>query len=231
MAVKSSKLKTSKKQKPDKRKSPPKKRKSVTSKTNNNNVKSTQQGLVNQAAKTGNQTTVVRINNALAKASARVNRRYTGIPKTPTPNAQPSIGIAPAFNIQFPSMGANYDNGMREVNGMINDIINEFHRLNPNAAYVPPPPPPAPPGAGAVAAVPPPPMSEHPDVVYDEPAGVAGLAAMSIGPPAAPSVHTEPVAEAMDIDNEIPVPAVPEAPPIPQAPQDPLHVAVIRRFL
>jgi hypothetical protein len=77
-------------------------------------VRTTQQGLVNQAAQTGNQTTVVRINNALAKASARVNRRYAGIPKTATP-AQPSIGIAPAFNIQFPSIGANYDNGMREV--------------------------------------------------------------------------------------------------------------------
>jgi hypothetical protein len=107
MAVKSSKPKTSKKQKPEKKSSPPKKRKSITSKTNNNNVKSTQQGLVNQAAQTGNQTTVVRINNALAKASARVNRRYAGIPKPPIQYAQPSIGIAPAFNIQFPSMGAN----------------------------------------------------------------------------------------------------------------------------
>jgi hypothetical protein len=238
MAVKSSKPKTSKKQKPEKKSSPPKKRKSVTSKTNNNNVRTTQQGLVNQTAKTGNQTTVVRINNALAKASARVHRRYAGIPKPPIQYAQPSIGIAPAFNIQFPSMGENYDNGMREVNGMRNDIINEFRRLNPNAACVPPPPPPAPPGAPVVAAVPPPPMSEHPDIVYDEneaaPAapvapsnagsagGGGGSAAMSIVPPAAPpSVHTEPVAEAMDIDNEIPVPG---APPIPQAPQDPLHV-------
>jgi hypothetical protein len=223
MAVKSSKPKTSKKQKLEKKSSPPKKRKSVTSKTNTNNVRTTQQGLVNQAAKTGNQTTVIRINNALAKASARLHRRYAGIPKPPIQYAQPSIGIAPACNIQFPPMGANYDNDMREVNGMRDDIINEFRRLNPNAAYVPPPPP-APPGAGAVAAVPPPPMSEHPDVVYDEPGGVADSAAMSIELPAAPSVHTEPVAEAMDIDNEIPVPAVPEAPPIPQAPQDPLHV-------
>jgi hypothetical protein len=135
LAVKSSKPKTSKKQKPEKRNSPPKKRKSVTSKTNNNNVrtKNLQQRLINQAAQTGNQTTVDRINNALAKASARVNRRYAGIPKIATP-AQPSIGIAPAFNIQFSSMGADYDNGMREVNGMRNDIINEFRRLNPNAA-------------------------------------------------------------------------------------------------
>jgi hypothetical protein len=230
MAVKLSKPKTSKKQKPEKKNSQPKKRKPVPSKTNNNNVKTTQQGLVNQAAKTGNQTTVVRINNALAKASARVNRRYAGIPKPPIQYAQPSIGIAPAFNIQFPSMGAKYDNGMREVNGMRNDIINEFRRLNPQAVYAPPPPPPAPPGAGAVAAAPPP-MSVHPDAVYEEPvpaapsnAGApqsnAGSAAMSIVPPAAPpSVHTEPGAEAMDIDNEIP-----GAPPIPQAPQDPLHV-------
>jgi hypothetical protein len=67
MAVKPSKPKTSKKQKPEKKSS---KRKSVISKANNNNVRTTQQGLVNQAAKTGNQTTVVRINNALAKASA-----------------------------------------------------------------------------------------------------------------------------------------------------------------
>jgi hypothetical protein len=248
MAVKSSKPKTSKKQPSRKQKPQPKRRKSVTSKTNYNNVKTTQQGLINQAAKTGNQTTVVRINNAVAKASARVNRRYAGIPKTPTP--QPSIGIAPAFNIQFPSMGANYDNGMREVNGMRNDIMNEFRRLNPNAAYAPPPPPPAPPGAPAigVAGIPPPPMSEHPDVVYEEnraapappPAnagpppsnagsavpeggGGGGSAAMSIVPPTAPpSVHTEPIAEAMDIDNEVPVPGA--VPNIPQAPQDPLHV-------
>jgi hypothetical protein len=81
MAVKPSKPKTSKKQKPEKKSSQPNKRKSVTSKTNNHNVKSTQQGLVNQAAQTGNQTTVVRINNALAKASARVNRRYAGFLK------------------------------------------------------------------------------------------------------------------------------------------------------
>jgi hypothetical protein len=205
MAVKLSKSKTSKKQKPEKKNAPPKKRKPVPSKTNNNNVKTTQQGLVNQAAKTGNQTKVVRINNALAKASARVNRRYAGIPKTPTPYTQPSIGIAPAFNIQFPSLGANYDNGMREVNGMRNDIINKFRRLNPQAVYAPPPPPP---GAGAVAAGPPP-MSVHPDAVYEEPVPV---------PPAPPSVHTEPGAEAMDIDNEIP------GAPLPQAPQDPLHV-------
>jgi hypothetical protein len=235
MAVKPSKPKTSKKQKPEKKSSPPKKRKSVTSKTNTNHVRTTQQGLVNQAAKTGNQTTVVRIINALAKASARVNRRYAGIPKTPTPYAQPSIGIAPAFNIQFPSMGANYDNGMREVNGMRNDIINEFRRLNPNAAYAPPPPPPAPPGApamGAVAAAPPP-MSEHPDAVYEENAGGAGSAAMSIDP----SVQTEPEApvapaaeaEAMDIDPigdpEVPAPVeVPEPVVVPPAPQDPFHV-------
>jgi hypothetical protein len=240
MAVKSSKPKTSKKQKPEKKSSPPKKRKSVTSKTNNNNVRTTQQGLVNQAAKTGNQTTVVRINNALAKANARVNRRYAGIPKTPTPYAQPSIGIAPAFNIQFPSMGANYDNGMREVHGMRNDIINEFRRLNPNAAYAARPPPPAPPGAGAVAGAPPP-MSEHPDAVYEEPAGVAGSAAPSNAGSAGggggsaamsidPLVHTEPVApaaeaEAMDIDPEVPAPVeVPEAPVVPPAPQDPFHV-------
>jgi hypothetical protein len=249
MAVEPSKPKTSKKQKPEKKSSPPKKRKSVTSKTNDNNVKTTQQGLLNQAAKTGNQTSVVRINNALAKASARVNRRYAGITKTPTPSAQPSIGIAPAFNIQFSSMGANYDNGMREVNGMRNNIINEFRRLNPNAAYAPPPPPPAPPGAGAVAAAPPP-MSEHPDAVYEEnvlapaapappPAapsnagsagGGGGLAAMSIVPPTAPpSFHAEPVAEAMDIDNEVPVPGA--VPNIPQAPQDPLHSAAIQRIL
>jgi hypothetical protein len=212
MALKLSKPKTSKKQKPEKKISPPKKkRKPVPSKKNNNNVKTTQQGLVNQAAKTGNQTTVVRINNALAKASARVNRRYAGIPKPPIQYAQPSIGIAPAFNIQFPSLGANYDNGMREVNGMRNDIINEFRRLNPQAVYGPPPPPPAPPGAAAVAAAPPP-MSVHPDAVYEEPVPV---------PPATPpSVHTEPGAEAIDIDNEIPVPGA----PLPQAPQDPLHV-------
>jgi hypothetical protein len=147
-------------------------------------------------------------------------------------------------------MGANFDNGMREVNGMRNGIINEFCRLNPNAAYNPPPPPPAPPGAGAVAGAPPP-MSEHPDAVYEENAlapappapsnagsqgggaggdvgagGGGGSAAMSIDP----SVHTEPVApvaEAMDIDNEVPVPgAVPNIPPVvvPQAPQDPFHV-------
>jgi hypothetical protein len=140
-------------------------------------------------------------------------------------------------------MGANYDNGMREVNGMRNDIINEFRRLNPNAADAPPPPPPTPPGAGAVVGVPPPPMSEHPDAKYEENAlapaapapppaapsnaGSAGgggsSAAMSIVPPTAPpSVHAEPVAEAMDIDNEVPVPGA--VPNIPQAPQDPLHV-------
>jgi hypothetical protein len=124
--------------------------------------------------------------------------------------------------------------------------MNEFRRLNPNAAYAPPPPPPAPnliPGVGAVAAVPPP-MSEHPDAVYEENAlapaapapppaapsnagsqggGGGGSAAMSIVPPTAPpSVHTEPEAEAMDIDNEVPVPGA--VPNIPQAPQDPLHV-------
>jgi hypothetical protein len=134
-------------------------------------------------------------------------------------------------------MGANYDNGMREVNGMRNDIINEFRRLNPNAAYAPPPPPPAPPGAPAIRAVPgaPPPMSEHPDAVYEENAGGAGSAAMSIDP----SVHTEPEApvapaaeaEAMDIDPigdpiggpEVPAP-VPEPVVVPPAPQDPFHV-------
>jgi hypothetical protein len=234
MAVKQSKPKTSKKQKPEKKNSPPKKRKPVPSKTNNNNVRTTQQGLVNQAAKTGNQTTVVRINNALAKASARVNRRYAGISKPPIQYAQPLIGIAPAFNIQFPSMGANYDNGMREVNGMRNDIINEFHRLNPHAAYAPPPPPQAPPGAGAVAAAPPP-MSVHPDAVYEEPAlapegpaapsnagsvGGGGSAAMSID-----SEHTAPVAH----EAEHTAPVAPEAPgapeaPATEAPQDPIRV-------
>jgi hypothetical protein len=138
-------------------------------------------------------------------------------------------------------MGANYDNGMREVHGMRNDIINEFRRLNPNAAYAPPPPPPAPPGAGAVARAPPP-MSEHPDAVYEEPAGVAGSAAPSNAGSAGggggsaamsidPSVHTEPVApvapeaEAMDIDPKVPAPVeVPEASVVPPAPQDPFHV-------
>jgi hypothetical protein len=240
MAVKPSKPKTSKKQKPEKKSSQPKKRKPVTSKTNNNNVRTTQQGLVNQAAKTGNQTTVVRINNALAKASARVNRRYAGIPKTPTPYTQPSIGIAPAFNIQFPSMGANYENGMREVNGMRNEIINEFRRLNPHAAYAPPPPPPAPPGAGAVAAAPPP-MSEHPDAVYEEPAlapegpaapsnagsvGGGGSAAMSID-----SEHTAPVAH----EAEHTAPVAPEAPGAPEAsateaPKIPFMLAIMLTF-
>jgi hypothetical protein len=219
MAVKLSKPKTSKKQKPEKKSSPPKKRKSVTSKTNTNNVKSTQQGLVNQAAKTGNQTTVVSINNALAKASARVNRQYAGIPKTPTPYAQPSIGIAPAFNIQFPLMGANYDNGMREVNGMRNDIINEFRRLNPNAAYALPAPPPAPPGAGGVAGAPPP-MSEHPDAMYDE--NVEAEAAEAAAAPAAPTPPGSVTAMSIDSEHTAPVaPAAPEAPAAPAAPETP----------
>jgi hypothetical protein len=216
MAVKPSKPKTSKKQKPEKKSSPPKKRKSITSKTNNNNVRTTQQGLVNQAAQTGNQTTIVRINNALAKASARVNRRYARIPKTPTPYAQPSIGIAPAFNIQFPSMGANYDNGMREVNGMRNDIINEFRRLNPNAAYTPLPPPPAPPGAPAMGVVPPP-MSEHPDAMYDE--NVEAEAAKAAAAPAAPTPPGS--VAAMSIDSEHTAPVAPEAPAEPVAPEAP----------
>jgi hypothetical protein len=160
-------------------------------------------------------------------------------------------------------MGANYDNGMREVNGMRNDIINEFRRLSPNAAYIPPPPPAPAPAMGAPAMgipavpMPPPPMSEHPDVVApaSEGTGGAGSAAMSIASEgtnsagsAAMSIATGTtvqavpiVAEAMDIDNEIPVPAaipepvpaaVPEPVPaavpkpvvFPPAPQDPFHV-------
>jgi len=126
---------TSKKQKPI---TTTKKRKSVRATTKTNN-KNRQQGLVNQAVKTGNQLTVIKINNALAKANARVNRRYVGIPKVnPYPQQSYSSGIgvvAPSFNIQFPSMAANHDNSMREVQGMRNDILNEFRRLNPNAVY------------------------------------------------------------------------------------------------
>ena len=146
-----------------------KKRKSV----NNINNKRRQQGLVNQAVKTGNQLTVIKINNALAKANARVNRRYVGIPKT-NPYPQQAGGVvAPSFNIQFPSMAANHDNGMREVYGMRNDILNEFRRLNPNAIYAGPAAAPAgviqpQPGAPQMG---PPPMTEHEDAIYDDSIG------------------------------------------------------------
>ena len=132
------------------RKMSSKKKKTSKSPKSLTKVKVNKSTLVNQATRTGQQQTIVRINNALAKANGRVNRRYNGIPRTNTlPSSSSSNVLAPAFNINFPSLGANYDNGMREVQGMRNDIMNEFQRVNPAALYAPPP------------------MTVHPDVMYD----------------------------------------------------------------
>jgi len=129
-----------------------------TSKTSTKKTIKTQKGLVNQAVKTGNQQTIIKINNALAKATARTTRRYAGLPKVPQYPQTPVA--APAINIQFPSLSANQDNGMREVYSMRNDIINEFRRLNPNAQFAVPAVPEAEAGEFPIAHGPPP-MTEY----------------------------------------------------------------------
>ena len=132
-------------------------------------------GFISQSARTGNQTTTINIQNALAKAMRRSNRRYVGIPRIPHYSGG---GGGTSLNIQFPSFAANHDNGMHEVMNMRNDIINEFRRLHPYEQIAQPAVP------LAQAEFPIPDMEHHPDVVYS--AGSEEVPAHP-NPPVAPS--------------------------------------------
>ena len=136
-------------------------------------------GFISQSARTGNQTTTINIQNALAKAMRRSNRRYVGIPRIPHYSGG---GGGTSLNIQFPSFAANHDNGMHEVMNMRNDIINEFRRLHPYEQIAQPAVPPA------QAEFPIPDMMDVPAEAFPNPpvapsTAAAGTAPMSIDEP------------------------------------------------